>query len=88
MQNELVQDAAIRNLEILGEASNYIQKHYPGAARLADDKAHMIQASERIARRMELRAVVAFLQRQLLWDAALRTRRSRPDPARHRVAKM
>ncbi len=29
LQNELVQDAVIRNLEILGEASNNIQKHYP-----------------------------------------------------------
>jgi uncharacterized protein with HEPN domain len=28
LQNELVQDAVIRNLEILGEASNSIQKHY------------------------------------------------------------
>jgi uncharacterized protein with HEPN domain len=29
LRNELVQDAVIRNLEILGEASNNIQKHYP-----------------------------------------------------------
>jgi uncharacterized protein with HEPN domain len=29
LQNELVQDAVIRNLELLGEASNNIQKHYP-----------------------------------------------------------
>jgi uncharacterized protein with HEPN domain len=29
LHNELVQDAVIRNLEILGEASNNIQKHYP-----------------------------------------------------------
>ncbi|WP_332855755.1 HepT-like ribonuclease domain-containing protein [Duganella sp. S19_KUP01_CR8] len=29
MQNELVQDAVIRNLEILGEASNNIQKYHP-----------------------------------------------------------
>ena len=29
LQNDLVQDAVIRNLEILGEASNHIQKHYP-----------------------------------------------------------
>ncbi|MFM9434935.1 uncharacterized protein with HEPN domain [Janthinobacterium sp. CG_23.3] len=29
LQNELVQDAVIRNLEILGEASNNVQKHYP-----------------------------------------------------------
>ncbi len=28
LHNELVQDAVIRNLEILGEASNNIQKHY------------------------------------------------------------
>jgi uncharacterized protein with HEPN domain len=32
LQNELVQDAVIRNLEILGEASNNIQKHYSGFA--------------------------------------------------------
>jgi hypothetical protein len=32
LQNELVQDEVIRNLEILGEASNNIQKHYPGFA--------------------------------------------------------
>ncbi|RFB72874.1 MULTISPECIES: DUF86 domain-containing protein [unclassified Herbaspirillum] len=29
LKNELVQDAVIRNLEILGEASNNIQKLYP-----------------------------------------------------------
>jgi uncharacterized protein with HEPN domain len=29
LQNELVQDAVIHNLEILGEASNNIQKHCP-----------------------------------------------------------
>jgi uncharacterized protein with HEPN domain len=29
LQNELVQDAVIRNLEVLGEASNNILKHYP-----------------------------------------------------------
>lgn len=29
LQSELIQDAVIRNLEILGEASNNIQKHYP-----------------------------------------------------------
>lgn len=29
LQNELAQDAETRNLEILGEASNNIQKHYP-----------------------------------------------------------
>jgi uncharacterized protein with HEPN domain len=28
LQNELIQDAVIRNLEILGEASNNIQKYY------------------------------------------------------------
>ncbi len=27
--NELVQDAVIRNFEIIGEASNKIEKHYP-----------------------------------------------------------
>lgn len=32
LQNELVQDAVIRNLEILGEASNNVQKHYPDFA--------------------------------------------------------
>lgn len=29
LQNQLVQDAVIRNLEIIGEASNNIVKHYP-----------------------------------------------------------
>jgi len=29
LQNELVQDAVMRNFEILGEASNNIQKHFP-----------------------------------------------------------
>jgi len=29
LQSELIQDAFIRNLEILGEASNNVQKHYP-----------------------------------------------------------
>jgi uncharacterized protein with HEPN domain len=29
LQNELVQDAVMRNFEILGEASNNIQRHYP-----------------------------------------------------------
>lgn len=29
LQAEMVQDAVIRNLEIIGEASNNIQKHYP-----------------------------------------------------------
>lgn len=32
LHNELIQDAVIRNLEILGEASNNIQKHYPDFA--------------------------------------------------------
>jgi hypothetical protein len=32
LQNDLVQDAVIRNLEILGEASNNIQKHFPAFA--------------------------------------------------------
>jgi uncharacterized protein with HEPN domain len=27
--NEMVQDAVIRNIEIIGEASNNIEKHYP-----------------------------------------------------------
>lgn len=29
LNDELIQDAVIRNLEILGEASNNIQKHFP-----------------------------------------------------------
>ncbi|MCX7692782.1 DUF86 domain-containing protein [Tepidimonas taiwanensis] len=29
LNNELVQDAVIRNIEIIGEASNNIEKHYP-----------------------------------------------------------
>lgn len=29
MENKLVQDAVVRNLEILGEASNNIEKHHP-----------------------------------------------------------
>lgn len=29
MQDELVQDAVVRNFEIIGEASNNIQKRYP-----------------------------------------------------------
>lgn len=29
LQNELVQDAVIRNIEIVGEASNNVLKHYP-----------------------------------------------------------
>lgn len=32
LQNELVQDAVIRNLEVIGEASNNIEKHYPKIA--------------------------------------------------------
>ena len=32
LDNELVQDAVIRNFEIIGEASNNIEKHYPGFA--------------------------------------------------------
>lgn len=34
LQDELVQDAVIRNLEILGEASNNIQRLYPEFATL------------------------------------------------------
>jgi len=29
LENQLVQDAVVRNLEIIGEASNNIEKHYP-----------------------------------------------------------
>ena len=29
MENPLVQDAVIRNFEIIGEASNNIEKHFP-----------------------------------------------------------
>ncbi len=29
LENELIQDAVIRNLEIIGEASNNIQRHFP-----------------------------------------------------------
>lgn len=32
LDNQLVQDAVIRNLEIIGEASNNIEKQYPGFA--------------------------------------------------------
>lgn len=32
LNNQLVQDAVIRNFEIIGEASNNIEKHYPGFA--------------------------------------------------------
>lgn len=28
LQNEMVQDAVIRNIEIIGEASNNVQKHF------------------------------------------------------------
>jgi uncharacterized protein with HEPN domain len=29
LQHELIQDAVIRNFEVIGEASNNIEKHYP-----------------------------------------------------------
>lgn len=32
LQHELVQDAVIRNFEVIGEASNNIEKHYPAYA--------------------------------------------------------
>jgi uncharacterized protein with HEPN domain len=32
LENQLVQDAVIRNLEIIGEASNNIEKHYAAFA--------------------------------------------------------
>lgn len=32
LSNQLVQDAVIRNFEIIGEASNNIEKHYPDFA--------------------------------------------------------
>ena len=32
LNNQLVQDAVIRNFEIIGEASNNIEKHYPDFA--------------------------------------------------------
>lgn len=32
LNNQLVQDAVIRNFEIIGEASNNIEKHHPGFA--------------------------------------------------------
>ncbi len=32
LENQLVQDAVIRNFEIIGEASNNIDKHYPDFA--------------------------------------------------------
>lgn len=34
LTNELVQDAVIRNIEIIGEASNNIDKHYQDFAKL------------------------------------------------------
>ena len=34
LNNQLVQDAVIRNFEIIGEASNNIEKHYPEFAAL------------------------------------------------------
>lgn len=33
LQNGMVQDAVIRNIEIIGEASNNIDKHYPDFAK-------------------------------------------------------
>lgn len=32
LNNQLVQDAVIRNFEIIGEASNNIEKHHPDFA--------------------------------------------------------
>lgn len=32
LENQLVQDAVIRNLEVIGEASNNVEKHYPDFA--------------------------------------------------------
>jgi uncharacterized protein with HEPN domain len=32
LQNEMIQDAVIRNLEIIGEASRNIERHYPDFA--------------------------------------------------------
>ena len=32
LSNQLVQDAVIRNFEVIGEASNNIEKHYPDFA--------------------------------------------------------
>lgn len=37
LQNSLVQDAVIRNFEIVGEASNNIGKHYPAFAAANSD---------------------------------------------------
>jgi uncharacterized protein with HEPN domain len=32
LENEMVQDAVIRNVEIIGEASHNIREHYPESA--------------------------------------------------------
>ena len=37
LQNELVQDGVIRNLEIIGEASRNIEKHFPEFANQNED---------------------------------------------------
>lgn len=37
LANPLVQDAVIRNLEIIGEANHNIEKHYPAFARAHPD---------------------------------------------------
>jgi len=37
LNNELIQDAVIRNLEIIGEASSNIDKHYPSFAKRHSD---------------------------------------------------
>jgi uncharacterized protein with HEPN domain len=37
LNNELVQDAVIRNIEVIGEASNNIEKHYPDFSKLNPD---------------------------------------------------
>ena len=37
LQNKLVQDAVIRNFEIIGEASNNIEKYFPEFASLHQD---------------------------------------------------
>ena len=34
LQNEMVQDAVIRNIEVIGEASNNIEKHFTEFAKL------------------------------------------------------
>lgn len=36
LQNEMAQDAVIRNFEIIGEASHNIEQHHPEFARLPD----------------------------------------------------